>query len=106
MFETGINVPCSFANLSAQNIYVTEDYDGESLVHITLRAYGIDNISESTITGIGNLVSMATLIAKGMRPRTWWRAERARESARRGMLGWLSLLVLLAVALVFSRRFG
>ncbi|MBW2448373.1 MAG: TIGR00341 family protein [Deltaproteobacteria bacterium] len=53
-----------------------------------------------------NLVSMATLLAKGMRPRTWWRAERARESARRGLLGWLGTLVLLAAALLLSRRFG
>jgi len=52
-----------------------------------------------------NLVSMATLMAKGMRPRTWWRAERARESARRGLLGWLGLLILLAAALLLSRRF-
>jgi uncharacterized hydrophobic protein (TIGR00341 family) len=53
-----------------------------------------------------NLVSMATLLAKGMRPRMWWRAERARASARRGLAGWLALLVLLAVALLLSRRFG
>lgn len=51
-----------------------------------------------------NLVSMATLMAKGMRPRTWWRAERARDSARRGLLGWLGLLLLLAAALLLSQR--
>jgi uncharacterized membrane protein len=53
-----------------------------------------------------NLVSMATLMAKGMRPRMWWRAERARTSARRGLVGWLALLVLLVVALLLSQRFG
>jgi len=53
-----------------------------------------------------NLVSMATLMAKGMRPRVWWRAERARASATRGLLVWLALLVLLAVALELSRKFA
>jgi uncharacterized hydrophobic protein (TIGR00341 family) len=58
----------------------------------------------ANITAV-NLVSMATLLAKGMRPRMWWRAERARQSARRGLAVWLALLVLLAVALVLSQRF-
>lgn len=53
-----------------------------------------------------NLVSMATLLAKGMRPRLWWQAERARESSRRGLIGWLIMLVGLAVAVLFSRRFA
>ncbi len=53
-----------------------------------------------------NLVSMATLIAKGMRPRYWWQAERAKASARRGLVGWLVLLVLLVAAVLLSRRFG
>jgi uncharacterized hydrophobic protein (TIGR00341 family) len=59
----------------------------------------------ANITAV-NLVSMATLLAKGMRPRVWWRAERARASATRGLLGWLALLLLLALALVLSRRFS
>jgi len=53
-----------------------------------------------------NLVSMATLMAKGMRPRLWWQAERARRSALRGLLGWLGLLLLLAFALLLARRFA
>jgi uncharacterized hydrophobic protein (TIGR00341 family) len=53
-----------------------------------------------------NLVSMATLIVKGMRPRVWWRAERARTSARRGVLVWLALLLLLAAFVVLSQRFA
>ncbi|NNL66523.1 MAG: TIGR00341 family protein [Myxococcales bacterium] len=52
-----------------------------------------------------NLVSMATLLAKGMRPRLWWQAERARASSRRGLIVWLIMLVLLAIAVLFSRRF-
>lgn len=53
-----------------------------------------------------NLVSMATLLAKGMRPRLWWQAERARESSRRGLIGWLIMLVALVVAVLVSRRFA
>ena len=51
-----------------------------------------------------NLVSMVTLIAKGMRPRYWWQEEAARESARRGVLGWFVLLILLVVAVLLSER--
>lgn len=52
-----------------------------------------------------NLVSMATLIAKGMRPRLWWQAERARASAVRGILVWLGMVALLVAAVLLSRRF-
>lgn len=51
-----------------------------------------------------NLVSMATLMAKGMRPRLWWQAERARRHARNGLVGWLFLIVLLSVALFLADR--
>ncbi len=52
-----------------------------------------------------NRVGMATLLVKGMRPRLWWQAERARESSRRGLIGWLIMLVGLTVAVLISRRF-
>jgi len=51
-----------------------------------------------------NLVSMATLMAKGMRPRLWWQAERARRHARTGLAGWLVLLALLSIALLLADR--
>lgn len=53
-----------------------------------------------------NLVSMAILMAKGLRPRLWWQAERARRSARWGLIGWLVMLGALVVAVLASRRFG
>jgi uncharacterized hydrophobic protein (TIGR00341 family) len=59
----------------------------------------------ANVTGV-SLASMATLMAKGMRPRLWWQAERARGSALRGLLGWIGLLLLLAAALLLARRFG
>lgn len=53
-----------------------------------------------------NLVSMATLLAKGMRPRLWWQAERARTSARFGLSMWMALMALLVAAVLISRRFA
>jgi len=50
-----------------------------------------------------NLVIMATLMAKGLSPRAWWRAERARRSARRGLAIWLTLLVLLTALLYMTQ---
>jgi uncharacterized hydrophobic protein (TIGR00341 family) len=50
-----------------------------------------------------NLAAMATFVAKGMRPRTWWNAQRARRSVRWGLSGWLLLLAIFAGAvLLFS----
>lgn len=53
-----------------------------------------------------NLVSMATLMIKGMRPRYWWQEETARASARFGLRVWLVLTSLLVVAVLLSRRFA
>jgi uncharacterized hydrophobic protein (TIGR00341 family) len=49
------------------------------------------------------LAGMATFLAKGMRPRHWWEADQARESARRGLIGAASLFVVLAVAIFLAR---
>ncbi len=49
-----------------------------------------------------NLAGMATFLAKGMRPRAWWRAERAKGLARRGLFAWVVLLALLAAVIALS----
>ena len=46
------------------------------------------------------LAGMATFLWKGMRPRHWWLAERARSSARRGLVVVLMLFAVLS-AVVF-----
>jgi len=54
-----------------------------------------------------NLAGMATFIVKGIRPRTWWSAERAKRSVRIGALVWLLLLAgLVLVIVIFTRIEG
>ncbi len=59
----------------------------------------------ANVVGI-NLAGMVTFLVKGMRPRAWWRAERARGLARRGLVAWLVLLALLVTAIVLSGRWA
>ena len=42
----------------------------------------------------------------GMRPRSWWKEERARRTARLGSGALLALLLLLGAALYLSARRG
>jgi uncharacterized hydrophobic protein (TIGR00341 family) len=51
-----------------------------------------------------NLAGMVTFVLNGMRPRTWWSAERAKRSVRVGVLIWTALLAVLALAIVLSAR--
>jgi uncharacterized hydrophobic protein (TIGR00341 family) len=44
-----------------------------------------------------NLAAVATFMAKGIRPRTWWEAERAKSATRRAYLIWGILMAALAV---------
>ncbi|MDH3687160.1 MAG: TIGR00341 family protein [Myxococcales bacterium] len=51
-----------------------------------------------------NLAGMLTFVVKGMRPRTWWRAERAKKSMRVGISVWVSLLAILGVLIAIYTR--
>jgi uncharacterized hydrophobic protein (TIGR00341 family) len=46
-----------------------------------------------------NLAGVATFVAKGVRPRTWWEAERAKTAVRRAAIAWGALLLALVVIL-------
>jgi uncharacterized hydrophobic protein (TIGR00341 family) len=46
------------------------------------------------------LAAMATFLWRGMRPRHWWEAERAKRSATRGLAVAIALFVVMAVAVV------
>jgi uncharacterized hydrophobic protein (TIGR00341 family) len=46
-----------------------------------------------------NLAATATFLAQGVRPDTWWAADRARGATRRAILAWIGLLGLLGALL-------
>lgn len=50
-----------------------------------------------------NLAGVLTFLAQGVRPRSWWEAEKARKEVRKAMLIWTILLVVLLVVLWLSR---
>jgi uncharacterized hydrophobic protein (TIGR00341 family) len=51
------------------------------------------------------LAAMLTFLWRGMRPRNWWLAERARRSARMGVEIYIALLIGLAALIVISHRY-
>lgn len=44
-----------------------------------------------------NLAGVATFLAQGVRPRTWWEEKRAKKASRIAMLTWLLLLIALVI---------
>ncbi len=50
-----------------------------------------------------NLAGVATFLARGVHPRSWWEAEKARKASRRAMLLWLVLLAALGAILYLAR---
>ena len=46
-----------------------------------------------------NLAGVATFLAQGVRPRSWWEAERAKKATWRAILVWVILLALLCLIL-------
>ncbi len=57
------------------------------------------------VVGI-NLAATAVFLAQGIRPNTWWGAERARSASTRAIAGWALLLTLLAALLFVTRDSG
>ncbi len=51
------------------------------------------------------LAAMATFLWKGMRPRYWWQEERAKASARRGLVVFVMLFLALGIAVYVSRTY-
>jgi len=73
---------------------------GDGHVHAAFRALLLVLANVAAV----NLAGMLTFVVKGMRPRTWWRAERARHSIRVGAAVWLSLLGLLCIVIAIYAR--
>ena len=55
----------------------------------------------SNVTAV-TLAAILTFLWRGMRPRNWWLAERARSSARRGIAIFVGLLLALAVIILIA----
>lgn len=49
-----------------------------------------------------NLAAVGTFLAQGVRPRSWWEADRARRAVRIAVLSWLALLGFLAAMILFG----
>ena len=50
-----------------------------------------------------NLSGVMVFMVKGITPRRWWEAEKAKKSARNSMMLWTALLLLLIIAILFSQ---
>jgi len=50
-----------------------------------------------------NLAGVATFLAQGVRPRTWWEEERAKKATRTAIAIWISLLATLALVVYVTQ---
>ena len=51
-----------------------------------------------------NLAGVTTFLAQGIRPKTWWEADRAKKATRVAILLWTFLLLVLIVAILLSQK--
>jgi uncharacterized hydrophobic protein (TIGR00341 family) len=52
-----------------------------------------------------NLAGVTTFFVQGVRPLTWWQAERAKRSTRTAIIIWSALLIVLIVIILISQRY-
>lgn len=50
-----------------------------------------------------NLAGVITFIAQGIRPRNWWEAKKAKQTARWSIIIWTALLILLIITILVSQ---
>ena len=50
-----------------------------------------------------NLAGVVTFLWQGIRPRTWWEANRARQATWRAVAIWLTLLIILGILAALHR---
>ncbi len=58
-------------------------------------------LAGGNITAV-TLAAILTFVWRGMRPRNWWQADRARSSARRGIVIFVGLLIVLAAVIYLA----
>jgi uncharacterized hydrophobic protein (TIGR00341 family) len=51
-----------------------------------------------------NLAGVITFLIQGIRPITWWEADRAKKATRIAILLWVLLLILLIIVILLSRK--
>ncbi len=51
-----------------------------------------------------NLAGVVTFLARGIRPLTWWEADRAKKATRKAIAIWTFLLLVLVVVILLSQR--
>ena len=51
-----------------------------------------------------NLAGVVTFLARGIRPLTWWEADRAKKATRKAITIWTFLLLILMFVIVLSQR--
>ena len=51
-----------------------------------------------------NLAGVVTFLARGIRPLTWWEADRAKKAARKAIAIWTLLLLALVAVILLSQR--
>ena len=49
-----------------------------------------------------NLAGVATFLARGVSPRTWWDTKRSKRMTKRALAVWITLLIIVAALIVFS----
>jgi uncharacterized hydrophobic protein (TIGR00341 family) len=50
-----------------------------------------------------NLAGIVTFVMQGIRPKTWWEADKARKGTRNAIILWTILLVILIVSILLTR---
>ena len=48
-----------------------------------------------------NLAGVATFLAQGIEPRTWWEAKKAKKATVLAIMGWALLLAILVILILF-----
>jgi uncharacterized hydrophobic protein (TIGR00341 family) len=51
-----------------------------------------------------NLAGVVTFLVQGVRPRVWWKAERAKKAAKRALLLWAALLAVLVGVILLAPK--
>ena len=51
-----------------------------------------------------NLAGVVTFLLQGIKPVTWWEADRAKKATQRAIVIWVSLLLTLIIIIIFSQK--